>query len=168
MKSIIKWALLASAIVGAPLFWGAFIKAESPEQVPYPDGYRRWMRVRSGPTESPDNKNTGEIYHAYANDKAMAAVEENQGRRFPEGSIIVRDILEVQTKDGVTTEGRRLRVTVMHKDSKRFADTGGWGFEIFREDSHADRTVWPNAKTRCFDCHAGQKEKDYVFGAFRK
>src|SRR5262245_11707037 len=124
---MIKWALLASATVCAPLLWGIFIKAESlktesPEQVPYPEGYRRWMRVESGLNrpKSPDNKNTGEIHHTYANDKAMAAVEDNQGRRFPEGSVIVRDILEVQTKDGVTTEGRRLRVTVMHKDSKRF------------------------------------------------
>ena len=70
MKSMIKWALLASATVFAPLLWGAFIKAESlkaesPEKVPYPDGYRRWTHVRSGLTgpESPDFKNTGGIHH---------------------------------------------------------------------------------------------------------
>ena len=170
MKSMIKWSFLASVIVGATLFWGAFIKAESPEQVSYPEGYRRWMRVESGLNrpESPDSKNTGGIHHTYANDIAMAALEENHGRRFPDGSIIVRDLLEVQTKEGITTEGRRRHVTVMHKDSKRFADTGGWGFEVFRKDSHTDRAIWPNAKTKCFDCHAGQKEKDYVFGSFRK
>jgi cytochrome P460 len=179
MRVIIKWSLLASAIVGAPLFWGAFIRAESPEHVPYPDGYRRWTRVESGLNSpgSPDSKNTGGIHHTYANDIAMAAMKENQERaamkenqerRFPEGSIIVRDLLEVQTKEGITTEGGRRHVTVMHKDSKRFADTGGWGFEVFRKDSHTDRAIWPNAKTKCFDCHAGQKEKDYVFGSFRK
>ena len=175
MKSMIKWGLLASATVCAPLLWGAFIKAESlkaesPEQDPYPDGYRRWTHVRSGLTgpESQDFKNTGGIHHIYANDKAMTALEENQGRRFPDGSVIVYDLLEVQTKEGISTEGRRRYLTVMHKDSKRFADTGGWGFEVFRKDSHTDRAIWPNAKTRCFDCHTGQKEKDYVFGSFRK
>ena len=170
MKSLIKWALLASATVCPPLLWGAFIKAESPEQVPYPDGYRRWTHVRSGLTgpESPDFKTTGGIHHIYANDKAMTALEENQGRRFPDGSVIVYDLLEVQTKEGISTEGRRRYLTVMHKDSKRFADTGGWGFEVFRKDSHTDRAIWPNAKTRCYDCHTGQKEKDYVFGSFRK
>lgn len=169
---MIKWSLLASVIVGATFFWGAFIKAESPEQVPYPDGYWRWTRVESGLNrpENPDSnsKNTDGIHHTYANDKAMAALEENQGRHFPDGSIIVRDLLEVQTKEGVTTEGPRRHVTVMHKDSRRFSDTGGWGFEVFRKDSHTDRAIWPNAKTKCFDCHAGQKEKDYVFGSFRK
>jgi hypothetical protein len=34
--------------------------------------------------------------------------------------------------------------------------------------SRTDRTIWPNAKTKCFDCHASQKDKDFVFGSFRK
>ena len=170
MKSMIKWSLLAATIVSAPIVCGAFIKAESPEKVPYPDGYRRWTHLRSGLTgpESPDFKTTGGLHHIYANDKAMTALEETQERHFPDGSIIVYDLLEVQTKDGVTTEGARRYLTVMHKDSKRFADTGGWGFEVFQKDSHSDRLIWPNAKARCFDCHANIKDRDFVFGSFRK
>src|SRR5215468_11218439 len=138
MKSMIKRSLLAATIVSAPLVCGAFIKAESPEQVPYPDGYRRWTHVRSGLTgpESPDFKTTGGIHHIYANDKAMTALEENQGRRFPDGSVIVYDLLEVQTKEGISTEGHRRILPVMQKDSKLFADTGGGGFEVFRKDTH--------------------------------
>jgi cytochrome P460 len=164
MRSIIKWLLLVAI---APLYWEALPKAESPEKVPYPEGYRRWVHVRSGLTgpESPDYKTTGGIHHIYANDKAM---EGYQAGRFPDGSIIVYDLLEVQTKEGITTEGPRRYLTVMHKDGKRFAETGGWGFEVFRKDSQADRTIWPNAKTKCFDCHASQKDKDFVFGSFRK
>lgn len=45
--SILKLSLLA---VIAPLCRGPFYKTESPEKVPYPEGYRRWMRVRSGLT----------------------------------------------------------------------------------------------------------------------
>ena len=167
MKSLINWSLLVVMTAGGSLFWGIFTKAESPEQVPYPDGYRRWTHVRSGLTgpESPAYKTTGGLHHIYANDEAMKGY---QTGRFPEGSIIVYDLLEVQTKEGVTTEGHRRYLTVMHKDSKRFADTGGWGFEVFLKDSHKDRTVWPNAKTKCYDCHANQKDRDYVFGSFRK
>ncbi len=170
MKSVVKWSSLAASIIGAPLLWAAFIKAESPEQVPYPDGYRRWTHVRSGliGPESPDYKTNGGIHHIYANDKAMTALEEKEGRRFPDGSVIVYDLLEARTKEGITTEGERRYLTVMRKDSKRFADTGGWGFEVFRKDSHTDRLIWPNAKTRCFDCHANRKDMDYVFGSFRK
>lgn len=176
MKSTIKWFLLAAMIAGtagASVFRGDILKAESPEQVPYPDGYRRWTHVRSGLTgpESPDYKTTGGLHHIYANDKAaatLAMVDGHQAGRFPDGSIIVYDLLEVQTKEGITTEGSRRYLTVMHKDSKRFAETGGWGFEVFRKDSRTDRTIGPDAKTKCFDCHASQKDKDFVFGSFRK
>ena len=164
MRSILKWSLLATIV---PLCWGASLKTVEPEQVPYPDGYRRWTHVRSGLTgpESPDFQTTGGLHHIYANDKAMKGYEAG---RFPDGAIIVYDLLEVQTKEGISTEGHRRYLTVMHKDSKRFADTGGWGFEVFRKDSHTDRAIWPNAKARCFDCHSSQKDKDYVFGSFRK
>lgn len=150
----------------AALFVGVFIKAESPEQVPYPEGYRSWAHVRSalvGP-ENSDYKNSGGMRHVYANGKAM---EGYRGRFFPDGSIIVFDLLETQTKEGLTTEGRRRYIAVMHKDSNRFTETGGWGFEVFRKDSRTDRAIGPNAKTKCFDCHASQKDKDFVFGSFR-
>lgn len=164
MRSIIKLSLLA---IIAPLCWGATYKAESPEKVPYPEGYRRWTHVKSGLTgpESPDYQVMGGLHHIYANDKA---VEGYESRRFPDGAIIVFDLLKVQTKDGITREGERRYVTVMHKDSKLFADTGGWGFEVFLKNSRTDRTVWPNAKAKCFECHTSQKDRDYVFGSFRK
>jgi len=163
MKSMLKWSLLMAV---APLFYVA-PRVESYEQVPYPEGYRLWTHVRSGVTgpESPDFKTTGGIHHIYANDKAMKGY---QAGRFPDGSTIVYDLLEAPTKGGVTTEGRRRYITVMHKDSKRFAETGGWGFEVFRKDSQTDRTIGPDAKTKCFDCHSSQKDRDFVFGSFRK
>jgi hypothetical protein len=162
--SILKLSLL---VVIAPLCWGVVYKPDSPEKVPYPEGYRRWTHVRSGVIgpESPDYQVTGGIHHIYANDKAMEGYESG---RFPDGSVIVYDLLMAQTKDGVTTEGDRRYVTVMRKDGKQFADTGGWGFEVFLKNSRSDRAVWPNAKTKCYDCHVNQKDRDFVFGSFRK
>jgi hypothetical protein len=76
---ILKLSLLAAI---APLCWGAWVKTESPEKVPYPEGYRRWTHVRSGLTgpESPDYQLTGGLHHIYANDKAMEGYEAG---RFP-------------------------------------------------------------------------------------
>lgn len=170
MAPIIKrFLLLAVVLFFCPLFWNAFTSAQSQsfEQVPYPEGYRFWAHVRSGliGPESPDFKNTGGMHHIYANDKALEGYVKG---RFPDGATIVYDLLEASTKDGITTEGQRRYLTVMTKDGKRFAETGGWGFEVFRKDSHTDRVVGANAKSRCFDCHAGQKDRDYVFGSFRK
>ena len=56
--SMLKLSLLVAI---APLCLGVVHKPESPEKVPYPEGYRRWTHVRSGLTgpESPDYEVTG-------------------------------------------------------------------------------------------------------------
>jgi len=164
MKTMLKCALL---IAVAPLFCAALIRAESSEQVPYPEGYRHWTHVKSQivGADNPDFQNSGGIRHLYANDKAM---EGYRSGRYPDGAVILFDTLRAETKDGVTSEGRRRFIAVMHKDSKRFKETGGWGFEVFLRDSRTDRTVGPNAKAKCYDCHASQQDKDFVFGSFRK
>src|SRR5262245_31121697 len=124
MRSIMILSLLVAI---APLSWGVNTGRtgrQTTVEVPYPEGYRRWVHVRSGLTgpESPSYKATGGIHHIYANEKAM---EGYQKGRFPDGAMIVYDLLEVQTKEGITTEGRRRYLTVMHKDSKRYIETGG-------------------------------------------
>jgi cytochrome c553 len=55
----------------------------------------------------------------------------------------------------------------MHKDSAKFASTGGWGFEGFVGDSQSERAVGPNAATACFGCHAVQKQSGYVLSSYR-
>jgi hypothetical protein len=49
----------------APLYLGDNINGETPGEVPYPEGYRGWVHVRSGLTgpESPSYKATGGLHH---------------------------------------------------------------------------------------------------------
>ena len=63
--------------------------------------------------------------------------------------------------------GSRKVVRVMHKDSQKFADTGGWGFEGFKGDSHTERAVGAKAATACYQCHVPQQDKDFVFSRLR-
>jgi hypothetical protein len=56
---------------------------------------------------------------------------------------------------------------VMHKDSNRWAATGGWGFEGFKGDLHSERAVGAAAAKSCFACHTSQKANDYVFSRLR-
>ncbi len=49
----------------------------------------------------------------------------------------------------------------MQKDFQEFMNTGGWGFEEFKDDTK-ERVV-SEAKSGCFACHEAQKQKDYVF-----
>jgi hypothetical protein len=137
--------------------------ARSPE-VPYPDGFRRWAHVKStlsAPRRDADPRSG--IHHIYANEMALRGYATG---RFPDGSVIVFDLLDVATADGTTREGARKLVDVMHKDSARFAATGGWGYEEFRGDTR-ERVVADRASTACFQCHTQRKDSDYVFSKLR-
>lgn len=135
--------------------------------VPYPEGYRNWAHVKSalvGP-QSAAFQSFGGLHHIYANEKAM---EGYRTGRFPDGSVLVVDLLEVQESAGVTAEGSRRRIDVMMKDSRVFAETGGWGFEQFKGDSQTERLVDTQKAKACFACHAQQKDHDAVFSRYRK
>jgi len=156
-------ALTAIAI----LTCNVYLSANPNDEVPYPTGYRQWVHVMSalvGP-QSPAFAGNGGIHHIYANEKAM---EGYRTGRFPDGSAIVADFLETRESAGITTEGPRRRIDVMVKESKRYAETGGWGFEQFKGDSQTDRMVTAEVAAKCFACHGKQKEHDSVFSKFRK
>lgn len=134
--------------------------------VAYPEGYRDWRHVKSMVIEPghPLHAAFGGIHHLYANAKA---VQGYRSGHFPDGAVIVFDLLEARTADNAITEGPRKIVGVMVRDSKRHAATGGWGFEGFRGDSSTDRAVGPNAASACFGCHQPQKDREYVFSSLR-
>jgi len=158
---------MAVLITAAIATCSLYVWAKTGGGVPYPTGYRHWTHVRSalvGP-QNPGFAANGGIHHIYANEKAM---EGYRAGRFPDGSVIVADFLETRESEGITTEGPRRRIDVMVKESKQYAETGGWGFESFRGDSQTDRTVTAEVEAKCFACHGKQKERDFVFSAFRK
>jgi len=139
--------------------------AADPE-VPYPAGYRDWYHVKSMVIEEghPLFGAFGGIHHIYANDKAL---EGYRSGTFPDGAVIIFDLLEAVHDDNAITEGDRKVVGVMHKDSKKFAATGGWGFEGFGGGDPANRVVGANAASACFGCHQPQKAQDYTFSRLR-
>ena len=71
-----------------------------------------------------------------------------------------------------TVPGRLVNVDFMVKDSKRFADSGGWGYAVFDYDAASD-TFKPGTlagtppqgnDAKCgFACHTRAKTRDYVF-----
>ena len=142
------------------------LAADAPSPVAYPTGYRDWRHVKSMVIEPghPLAESFGGIHHLYANEKALAGYAKGT---FPDGSIIVFDLLEAVSADKAVTEGPRKLIGVMVKDGARYAATGGWGFEGFAKDSKAERLVGDKAAEACFGCHQAQKAKDYVFSSTR-
>jgi Cytochrome P460 len=132
-----------------------------PDEVAYPEGYRAWYHVKSmviAPGH-PLADAFGGMHHLYANPKALAGYRNG---RFADGSTIVFDLREAKSAEHTMTEGARKIVGVMTKDSRRFAATGGWGFEGFKGDTR-ERAVGGNAAEACFGCHTQKKERGFVF-----
>lgn len=143
------------------------LAANGSNDVPYPKGFRKWAHVKTvlvGP-QSPFFQDSGGIHHIYANQQAMEGYATGE---FPDGSVLVFELLGTKEKDGVTAEGDRQRVDVMLKNSKRFASTGGWGFERFVGDSETDRPLTEEHRGACFTCHEQAKDYDFVFSRYRK
>jgi hypothetical protein len=136
-------------------------------EVPYPEGYRDWHHVKSMVIEEghPLFASFGGIHHIYANDEAMEGYR--SGGEFPDGAVIIFDLLEAVHEGNAVTEGDRKVVGVMHKDEAKFAATGGWGFEGFAGGDPGRRVVGDDAGQACFSCHEAQKGSDYVFSALR-
>lgn len=141
--------------------------AHAAPPVPYPEGYRQWVHVKSmviGPGHAL-HAAFGGIHHIYANDKALRGYR--KGGAMPDGAVIVFDLLDVDTAGNAVQEGARKVVGVMTKDTRKWPETGGWGFEGFKGDSKTERAVGGDAATACYGCHAPQKAQDYVFSRWR-
>lgn len=136
------------------------------EEVPYPKNYRDWQHVKSMVIEEghPLHASFGGIHHIYANKKAVKGYRTG---KFADGSVIVFDLLEDHRGDGAIVEGARKVAGVMHKNSKKYAQTGGWGFEGFAGGDPTKRVVKDQAEAACFSCHVPQKKTGYVFSALR-
>jgi Cytochrome P460 len=105
------------------------------------------------------------LHHVYANKKAEQGYRSG---KFPDGAILVFDLLEAKVVDNTVQEGTRKVLGVMTKQARKYSDTGGWGFEGFKGDSKTERAVGQNAAAACFQCHTAQKDHDFVFSTFRR
>lgn len=164
MKKILTIVLLGYVVT----FFVSFIKKDTlNSEVPYPEEYRSWSHVKTALIDSQSRifNRFGGFHHIYANDKAMRGLKTGS---YEDGAVIVFDVLEAIRKGGNIVEGKRRMIDVMVKDSKKYGETGGWGFEEFEEDSKTERVVKEAAKEKCFNCHSSRTKNDFVFSDYRK
>jgi hypothetical protein len=163
MKTKLPLALL---IVTCIVCLAAISRSHVNNEVAYPEGFRNWSHIKTtigGPASPPSHSG---FHHIYANEKAM---EGYRTGKFPEGSILVFDVLEtLQQPNGNINEGKRKLTDVMVKDSHKYDSTGGWGFEEFPENSVTQRNILTLVKQKCFNCHATRQNNDFVFSSLRK
>jgi hypothetical protein len=113
-------------------------------------------------------------------DAYKAGVPSN-GNPFPDGAKMAK--IHWAAKKNETAPGQPVVAGALHdvdfmvKDSKRFSDSGGWGYGAFEYDAASDAfrpgTVSDQPPqehdAKCgFACHTVAKAQDYVFTAYPK
>ena len=102
------------------------------------------------------------------------------GKPFPDGSKMAKihwTPKKNQYFPDTTIPGTLHDVDFMVKNSKRFADSGGWGWAVFKYDTTsgtfspgttADEPPQANDAKCGFSCHTTVKTRDYVFTDYGK
>src|SRR5438067_12283583 len=92
---------------------------------------------------------------------------------FPDGSKIVK----LQWKPKKSTEAPFAvdvpdiftQAFVIEKDSKRFPNSGGWGYALFNYEAASDTfTADPSPSDCGHACHVAVKAKDHIFHPYQK
>src|SRR6476660_2270361 len=155
--------LLATAVSAG----GFSLWAQLDDTAPFPKEFRKWAHVKSVLVGSQSSAfaTEGGIHHIYANEKALEGYKTG---KFPEGSVLVYDLLETKEVAGNTIEGPTRRVDVMVKQSELYRTTGGWKFMSFPEGNPINGKLTVERQAACAACHAKQNDHDSVFSELRK
>src|SRR6202453_4766431 len=134
-------------------------------------GYESWQLV----SISQDGPLVAAILANPVMIKAFVDGAPANGKPFPDGSRMAKvhwTPKKMEVFPAATVPGTQHDVDLMVKDSKRFADSGGWGYAVFEYDAASNTFTPANLKdkppqgndAKCgFACHTSVKNKDYVF-----
>src|SRR5262245_13670888 len=139
-------------------------------------GYEAWQAISI-------SRNERVVALTLGNPEMIAAYEAgipSNGKPVPDGAKMAKIHWIPKPNQffpEATVPGNLLNVDFMVKDSKRFADSGGWGWAVFDYNPATDTfTPGTTAGTppqgndaKCgFVCHTRAKAKDYVFTEYGK
>ena len=139
-------------------------------------GYEAWQTI----SMSRSDRFVAVILGNPAMIEAYKSGRPGNGQPFPDGAKMAKihwNPKQHALFPTATVPGSLANVDFMVKDSKRFADSGGWGYAVFDYDSASD-TFAPgtnagkppqNKDAKCgFACHMAVKDRDYVFSDYGK
>jgi len=125
----------------------------------YPE-YMSWKVI--APSYREDK---GHIRIITGNETAVAALHAGN-KRLPDGSVLAKVAWKADKHPAfpvATVPGAFVQVEFMVKDSRKYKDTGGWGFARF-----VGKELKPYGKDagfvrECFGCHLPVANNDYLF-----
>ncbi len=98
------------------------------------------------------------------NDIAIKAAREGKIATWPDGTLIAKVVWKERTHPNwaaAIIPGKFVTAEAMVKDSKKYANTGGWGFGHWVDGALKMHSA-EKTKT-CFGCHSPMKANDYVY-----
>jgi hypothetical protein len=133
----------------------------------FPTGFRNWFAVNSMivTKDSPMFGQIGGMHIIYVNAKGLPTLKKGGPFPYPDGTRFADDVHDFSVKDGSYVEGGKKAVTVMVKDAKKYAETGGWGFQVWA-GGDPSKPLITDSKQPCFACHTPQKANDYTFSTY--
>ncbi len=171
-----RFAVTSAAIAAVLAVWcGGAISAQDKYSLKVPDGlafsefrgFEDWATVAVSQTG-------GTIEVILANPEMIEAYKAGAygpGKHFPDGSKMAK--IHWNTKQSTeapaptTVPGTLDNIDFMARDSKRFADTGGWGYAQFNFDNASNTFAPMGSGHNCgLACHTIVKAKDYVFTSY--
>jgi hypothetical protein len=184
-----SFGLVLTIVVGFAVLGGRTFSAQDKYTLQVPNGlafsefrgYEDWQTIAVSQTEA-----TSVLRVILGNPTMVKAFREGipgNGKPFPDGAVMAKIVWkqkEITTAPFSASTPDTLPDTLqdvefMVKDSKRFADGGGWGWGVFEYDaaSHtfrpgtlADKPPQANDAKCGLACHTIVKTKDYVFTAY--
>ncbi|MGD0126998.1 MAG: cytochrome P460 family protein [Terriglobia bacterium] len=182
--SKISYGLAITVALGLALLGGRGFSAQDKYTLKVPNGlafsefrgYESWQLVSI-------SQNGAHVAAIVANPvmiKAYLSGVPGNGKPFPDGAKMAKihwNPKKMETFTAATVPGTQANVDFMVKDSKRFADSGGWGWgafdydaasNTFRPATSADKPPQGNDAKCGFACHTIVKGQDYVFTAYAK
>ena len=182
--SKISYGLAITVALGLALLGGRGFSAQDKYTLKVPNGlafsefrgYESWQLVsisQDGPHVAATLANPEMI-------KAFQSGIPGNGKPFPDGAKMAKihwNPKKMETFTAATVPGTQHDVDFMVKDSKRFADSGGWGYgefeydpasDTFRPSNLDDQPPQANDAKCGFACHTIVKSRDYVFTEYGK
>ena len=179
MRPIAIMTALLSILGGSVLFAQDKYSLKVPGGLAFSEfrGYEAWQLV----SISQDGSAIAAILANPVMIKAYEAGFPGNGKPFPDGSKMAKVEWRPQKSPDapydINVPGTVYDLDFMVKDAQRFADSGGWGYAVFKYDSgsgtYTPATLAhmpPQANdAKCGSaCHTIAKAKDYVFTNYAK
>src|SRR5438477_13085777 len=144
-----------------------------------PKNWRSWVYVGSPltPDGLNDSKEGFPEYHNVYIEPGSYEIYKKTGE-FPEGTIMFKELQRVlgpkQFPDGSLSQpsgrgyfpGAFNGADVTVKDTKRYAQTGGWGYFNFNHHEPKAPTAAAQPKSNCAFCHIAAAKRDEVWTQF--